>query len=111
MSQRVKKVNELIKREISKIIEREIDPELGFLTVTEVCTTSDLRLADVWISIYNKKTENFKKVLEEITPTIQKILNKRLYLKYVPKITLKIDTSTAYAFEIDKTLNKIKNNK
>ena len=108
MSRRIDKVNEIIKQEISKIIEKEIGVGWGFLTVTHVSTAPDLRLADVWVSVYDKKIDNLDVSLKEFTPVIQRILNKRLHLKYVPKINLKIDNSTAYAFEIDKTLSKIK---
>lgn len=108
MSRRIDKVNELIKQEVSKTIEKEVSSEVGFLTVTSVDVTPDLRLADIWISIYNKKIEKPEEVFEKLTPVIQKILNKRLHLKYVPKITLKIDRSSAYAFEIENTLDKLK---
>ena len=108
MSKKLDKVNELIKQEVSKIIEKEIGSELGFLTITTVYTTSDLRLSEVWVSVYNKKVKNIEDSLREITPIVQKILNRRLHLKYVPKIVFKIDKSTDYAFEIAETLNKIK---
>lgn len=108
MSRRMDKVNELIKQETGKIIEKEIGSDIGFLTVTDVETTPDLRLSDIWVSIYDKKIEKPEKVLAEVAPVIQKILNKSLHLKYVPKITLRVDKATNYAFEIEKTFEKLK---
>ena len=108
MLKRLYKINELIKQEVSKIIEKEIGSDLGLITITNVSTTSDLRIADVWVSVYNKKNINLENSLKDIQPVIQRIINKRLHLKYVPKIILKIDKSTEYAFEIDRTLVEIK---
>ena len=108
MTRRLDKVNELIKQEVGKIIEKEIGSDFGFLTVTNVYTKTDLHFAEIWISLYNEKIENPEEFLNQITPEIQKILNKRLNLKYVPKIILKVDKSTDYAFEIEKILNKVK---
>jgi len=108
MSKRLNQINELIKQEVSKIIEKEIGSEIGFLTVTSVSTTSDLRLADVWVSVYRPKIKDVESYLQEFTPVVQKILNKRLKMKYVPRINFKIDKSISHAFEIDEILQKIK---
>jgi ribosome-binding factor A len=107
MSDRINKINKLIKQEVSKIIEKEFGPEIGFLTVTDVRTTNDLRLADVFVSVYGDD-KGIKETLKKITPTVQQILNKRLKIKYVPRIIFRIDNSTDYAFEIEKTLKAIK---
>jgi ribosome-binding factor A len=111
MSHRIKKVNELIMQEIGKIIEKEIGPDFGFITVTNVSVTPDLRIAEIWLSLYGKRIDKPEEFLRDYTPIIQKILNRKLHLKYVPKIILRIDKSQDFAFEIEKTLDKIKSNK
>ena len=59
MSQlRVEKVQELMKQEISKIILRELkDPRIGFVTVTSVECTGDLREAKVYVSLLGRTAE------------------------------------------------------
>ena len=49
---RLDRVNQLIKEEISTLLQRELkDPRLGFVTVTEVETSKDLRVAKVFVSL------------------------------------------------------------
>lgn len=111
MSRKIEKINELIKQEISLLIEKEASNETGLLTITSVQTTSDLRLADIWVSVYGNENKNIESFFKEITPSIQNIINKKLNLKYVPKITFKVDKSADYVFQIDKTLKKINKDK
>ena len=58
---RVEKVQELIKQEVSKMILRELkDPRIGFVTVTQVDVTGDLRYAKIYVSLMGtdeQKTE------------------------------------------------------
>ncbi|MFC1629913.1 ribosome-binding factor A [Patescibacteria group bacterium] len=65
MSQRIQRINEVIKEEISKILLKEIDfPREILVTVTRVDTSSDLRQAKVFISCYpeGRKQEAFSLV-------------------------------------------------
>ena len=49
---RLERVNQLIKEEISTVLQRELkDPRLGFVTVTEVDVTPDLKYAKVYVSV------------------------------------------------------------
>ena len=110
MSQRILKVNNLLKEEISKLLQKEIQNGT-FLTVTDVDTSPDLKRAEVWVSVYNREEEEAQKLLEEIAPSIQKALNKSLSLKYVPRIKFRIDKSPAHAARIEELLSQIKKEK
>lgn len=59
MSQlRVEKVQELMKQEISQIVQRELkDPRIGFVTVTSVECTGDLREAKIYVSIMGSEQQ------------------------------------------------------
>ena len=59
MSQtRVEKVQELMKQEVSEIVLRELkDPRIGFVTVTEVKCTADLREAKIYVSVMGAMTK------------------------------------------------------
>ena len=59
MSQlRVEKVQELMKQEISEIILRELkDPRIGFVTVTSVECTGDLREAKIYVSLMGSEQQ------------------------------------------------------
>ncbi|MFA5197528.1 MAG: 30S ribosome-binding factor RbfA [Patescibacteria group bacterium] len=109
MSKRTYRVNELIKEEVSQILLKELGSDFGFITVLAVDTRRDLRHATVWVSIIGEKAKAILTQLEDKEKNIQSQLNKRLVLKYVPKLTFELDHSGEYATEIGKTLKKIRN--
>ncbi len=52
VSERTRRLDELLREEISAVIRREVDdPRIGFVTITDVDVTPDLRHANVWVSI------------------------------------------------------------
>lgn len=108
MSLRIDKVNELIKQEVGKIILLEADlPNSIMVTVMKAETSKDLRYADVFVSVFPfEKKEEVIKILEENIYFMQKILNKRLFMKPLPKIRFKIDESGEYVGKIDEILKK-----
>lgn len=85
------------------------DPRLGFLTVTGVDMTDDLKMAVVYISVL--KEEEKKTTLEILNSAksfIRSELSKRLRLKFIPSIEFKLDPSVEYGSKIDKLLDEIK---
>jgi ribosome-binding factor A len=55
---RLDRVNQLIREEISLLLQRELkDPGLGFVTVTEVETTRDLRSAKIFVSVLGDEAQ------------------------------------------------------
>lgn len=108
MSKRLEKVNELIKGQVAMLIPREVtDPELGLVTVTAVITTADLHYATIWISVLGKNPENSLALIEKAARRIQKILNDRLRMKYVPKISFKLDEGEKDAGRIEELIQEL----
>ena len=113
MSERIKKVNELIKRELSQIILREIEFPKGVLaTITRVETSPNLIQAKIYISaLPEDKTIDVLKSLSYKIYSIQQLLNKRLKMRPMPKIEILEEKQTKEAGRIEEILEKIKNNK
>jgi len=109
MSNRIAKVNELIKHTIAEIIERELSLKAGvFVTVAKVDTTADLRYTRVFVSIFPEKEIDYvTKSLEKEIYRIQGSLNKKLSMKPLPRIEFKIDLTESKADEIEKLLKEI----
>jgi len=110
MTNRVRKLNELIKRELGNIFLKEIDFPLDTLvTLTRVETSADLQKAEVSISIIpEEKTSIILKILNSKIYNLQKLLGKRLKIKIVPKIHFLEEKSVKEAAKIEKLLEKIK---
>jgi ribosome-binding factor A len=96
MGNRQKRVGELIKQEISELILREIkDPRIGFVSITSVDLTADLRHAKVFISVLGSESERKSSLagLRNAGGFIRRELGHRLRLKYVPEINIVYDNS------------------
>lgn len=107
---RVEKIQELIKQETSEIIMRELkDPRVGFVTVTEVDVSSDLRNAKLYVSILgsDKQIEDTWKGLNSSLGFIRRELAHRIRLKFIPEIKFFMDTSLQYSAHIQELLIKV----
>jgi len=108
--ERALKFNELIKKELGKILFDFLETAPGVLvTITRVVTTSDMFHSAVFVSIY--PTPETGKILSKLSRhvyEIQQLLNKKLKVRPVPKIRFINDTNPEEASEVEKLLNEIK---
>ncbi len=104
------RVGDLIREEVADIILNKIKHKsLGFITVTGAKISDDLRNAIVYISCLNIEDSN--KVIGKLNcamPFIKGELGKRLKIKYIPKLSFRIDESIEYGMKIDKLFDDIK---
>ncbi len=107
---RVEKLQELIKQEMSKMLLREIkDPRIGFVTVTDVEVTGDLREAKIYVSIMGGE-EQIQSSLEGLHSAlgfIRREIGRRIRLRFTPEISFALDNSLDYGEHIQKILLKI----
>lgn len=105
------KVTEALKKEISSIIHSELkDPRLGFITVTQVELTQDLRYAKVFFSVLGKEEEHkkTKEALDSALGFIRRLVAQRIRLRFAPEISFREDRSAEYSIRIQEALNEIK---
>jgi len=107
---RSKRVGDLLREEISDIIMRRVkDPRVGFVTVTSVKVTEDLRMARVYISVLHKEeTSQTINALTSASGFIRAELGKRLRIKILPKIEFLEDDSIEYGTRIDQLIKRLK---
>ncbi len=106
-SNRIEKINDLIRDNLSKIIQKKLDKKSGvFVSVTKVETSPDLKSAKAFISIFpdNICFSTFSK-LKKIS--FQKDLAKNLQIKFIPKISFILDNTQRKVSQIEKILQKI----
>jgi len=114
MTRRQKRVGELLKREISTLLEREIrDPRLNFVTVTDVEVTFDLRDAFVYVSAPEgrERKEEILQGLESASGFLRHELAQNLRLKFIPRLNFVWDDSMERGQRIDQLLREIKKGK
>lgn len=112
MGIRADKVQRQLKKEISRILQEELkDPRIGFVTVTRIELTGDLRYAKVYFSIFGDE-ENQKageEGIQRATGYIRKLIGERLPLRYVPELSFRLDRSAEYSINLEKTFERLKN--
>ncbi len=105
------KVSEALRQEISNIIHSELkDPRIGFVTVTGVELTQDLRYAKVFFSVLGKEEEHekTKEALDSALGFIRRLIAQRIRLRFVPEISFKEDRSIEYSVQIQEALEEVK---
>ncbi len=108
---RHERVEEAIKKEVSLIIHDELkDPRIGFITVTRVELTKDLRFAKVFYSVLGKEEEHKKTqlALDSALGFIRSLVAQRINLRIATELMFKEDRSTEYSVRIEEVLNQLK---
>lgn len=109
-SNRMDRVNEELKREISYVIDETLkNPNItGIISVTKVKTSPDLKSARVYISLLNSKSKkNTLSGLKNASGYIRTELAKRVNLRYTPELIFEIDESMEYGAKIENILKEI----
>lgn len=107
MSLRLTRVNELLKREIGNVVQRDYEWKGALVTVNAVEVTQDLKEAKVWIGVL---AGNFTPVLERLNKehgAIQRKVMKRVVLKSTPVLSFRHDGSAERGVEIVNLLQEV----
>ena len=112
MSHRIDKIENLIKEEMGLIFLLKLQHlELGFLTITNVRVSADLKIAKIYVSIFEKDRRD--EVLEKIkskTKFIRTELAHRITIKFVPELKFFLDDTLDYVEKIEGLIKKIHEN-
>jgi ribosome-binding factor A len=101
----------LLKEELTDIIRREVkDPRVGFMSITNVDVTPDLRSARVFVSVLGTDEErsNTLDALRSAAKFIRFHLKPRLRMRQIPDLEFRDDRSMEYAEQISATLRQIR---
>jgi ribosome-binding factor A len=108
MKHRMLRVNEVIKRELSGILTREISFEGALVSINHVDVSSDLKSAHVFVSVLgSEKAENVMTRLEEHRVAFQSELARRVTMKFTPHLIFHHDESIARGSRIVEILQQI----
>ncbi len=109
MTNRIKRVNNLLKEEIGSLFLKEINLPNCLTTITRVDSSPNLQQAKIYVSVMpEEKQEEVFKILNNSIYNIQQELNKRLNMRPVPKIMFKKEEKTKQAARVEELLEKIK---
>ena len=111
---RTARVNEVVREVLADELERLSDPRLGFLTVTGVEVSPDLRQATVWYSVlrppggapegHEHDTED---ALKAATPHLQSVIGRQVRMKYTPHLVFREDPAIRTGERVDEILRQL----
>lgn len=110
MSQRTDRVDELLREEIGTLLTKELaDPRIGFVTITDIETSPDLRHAKVWVSIIGDRVDRTESVraLQASMGFVRHELGKRLRIKRIPDLHIRLDDSMERGTRVLHLLNNL----
>jgi len=111
MPHRIERVNSLIRQELSELLQRQVkDPRLeGFIAITEVDTSGDMKHAKVFVSQYGDSVDR-KKVISGLVSAsgfFRSELSKSLKMRYVPELHFQWDDSIAHGDKMSQLIDKV----
>jgi ribosome-binding factor A len=109
MSDRMRRVNESLKKVLSEGIRELKDPRIGFVTITGVETTDDIRQATVYVSVYGseKARRATLEALARAHGVLQARLNRELHLKRTPQLAFEYDESVERGVRMSKLIDEL----
>lgn len=107
---RVEKIQEELQHQISKIVHQELnDPRIGFVTITRVEVTPDLREARVFFTMMGTEESLNASVkgLNRSSGFVRRLIAQRIRMKFTPQINFIYDDSLKRQVRIDNIIEKI----
>ena len=110
-SERISRVSEAIKEEVAMILQQEMkDPRVGFVTITHVKVTNDLRQATVYFSLLEGHGDpvQTEQGLKSAAGFVRRLLGDRLRTRVTPEITFRHDPSVEETIRMSKLLDNVR---
>ena len=109
MTDRMRRVNEALREVLSEGIAELKDPRIGFVTVTGVETSPDLRQATVFVSVLGSEPKRRATLagLQSSHGVLQTRVNRELHLKRTPQLTFEYDPTIERGVRLSKLIDEL----
>lgn len=109
MGERMRRVNESIRQVLSEAVPELKDPRIGFVTVTGVVTSADLRHATVFVSVLGseRKRDATLRGLTAAHGVLQSAIAHELELKRTPQLAFEYDPSVERGVRMTKLIDEL----
>jgi ribosome-binding factor A len=109
MSDRMRRVNEALREVLSEATADLKDPRIGFLTVTGVRASPDLRHATVYVSVLGSQRKRAETLagLESSRAVLQSRVNRELHLKRTPQLTFEYDRTPEEGVRLSRLIDEL----
>jgi ribosome-binding factor A len=109
MTDRMRRVNESLRTVLAEAVGELKDPRIGFVTVTGVETSPDLRHAVVFVSVLGSERKRAKSLagLEAAHGVLQARLAREVRMKRTPQLTFQYDPSVEQGVRMSKLIDEL----
>ena len=109
MTDRMRRVNESVRQVLSEAIGQLKDPRIGFVTITGVKTSTDLRHARVYLSVLGAERKRAQTLagLQAARSLLQAHLGRELRLKRTPQLAFEYDPSVERGVRMTKLIDEL----
>src|SRR5213592_3261275 len=109
MSGRMRRVNEAVRQVLSEAVGELQDPRIGFVTITGVETSPDLRHARVYVSVLGTERKQMQTLaaLQAAHSVLQAQLARELRLKRTPQLAFEYDPSVERGVRISQLIDEL----
>jgi len=110
--ERMDRVNQMVKREVCNIVQREMeDPRLHLVSISRIEVSRDLKHAKVYFSVLGEeeKVEKAQDALNSARNLIRKRVAQRVRLKFIPEFDFYYDKSLGFNIELEKEVERLNN--
>jgi ribosome-binding factor A len=109
MSERMRRVNEAVRQVLSEAVPQLKDPRIGFVTITGVKTSPDLRSARVFVSVLggDKRRDRSLAGLAAAHGVLQARVSQELRLKRTPQLAFEYDPSVAHGVRMSQLIDDL----
>lgn len=111
MSIKLERVQSIIMKNVSSIIQMELrDPNIGFVTITDVSLTNDYSYATIYVTFLDNRDQNKQlEALNHAKSLIRSKLSKTLDIRKTPDLIFKLDKSLEKGNRIDQIIRELNN--
>ena len=105
----MRRVNEAVREVLSEAVGDLKDPRIGFVTVTGVRTSNDLRQATVYVSVLGSERKRAATLrgLDSARGLLQARLNRELHLKRTPQLTFEYDPTVERGVKLTQLIDEL----
>ena len=109
MAERMRRVNEAVRQVLSEALLELKDPRIGFVTVTGVETSPDLRQATVYVSVFGNEKKRSKSMtgLDAAHGVLQARISRELRMKRTPLLTFAYDHTVEHGVRMSKLIDEL----
>lgn len=109
MAQRMRRVNESLRQVLSEALLELKDPRIGFVTVTGVQASSDLRHATVYVSVLGNEKKRLKSMsgLDAAHGVLQARISRELRMKRTPQLEFEYDRTVEHGVRMSKLIDEL----